>query len=131
MTSDYLDALRKSTDPRAADLLRIAERRFAAAPAYEVGPVYGEVGLQLITAERQRQLGVEGWDADHDRGHGEEIAAAGATYAMPEFLRDTSLTWPWEDKWWKPTTGDRIRELVKAGALIAAAIDALRDGEKP
>jgi hypothetical protein len=31
--------------------------------------------------------------------------------------------WPWDESWWKP--GDRIRELAKAGALIAAEIDRL------
>jgi hypothetical protein len=35
------------------------------------------------------------------------------------------LLWPWDPKWWKPTPEDRIRELEKAGALIAAAIDSL------
>lgn len=31
--------------------------------------------------------------------------------------------WPWHANSWKPTPFDRVRELVKAGALIAAAID--------
>lgn len=31
--------------------------------------------------------------------------------------------WPWSREAWKPT-GDRVRDLTKAGALIAAAIDA-------
>lgn len=36
--------------------------------------------------------------------------------------------WPytWAEKWWKPSPGDRIRELEKAGALIAAEIDRLQ-----
>lgn len=32
---------------------------------------------------------------------------------------------PWDNEWWKPSPDDRKRELVKAGALIAAAIDRL------
>lgn len=32
--------------------------------------------------------------------------------------------WPWESKWWKPSN-DPIKNLVKAGALIAAEIDRL------
>ena len=36
--------------------------------------------------------------------------------------------WPWNLIWWKPTPNDRIRELVKAGALIAAEIDRLQAG---
>jgi hypothetical protein len=35
--------------------------------------------------------------------------------------------WPWEKSWWKPSA-DPIRNLVKAGALIAAEIDRLRHG---
>jgi hypothetical protein len=31
--------------------------------------------------------------------------------------------WPWRWEWWKP--GNRVRELEKAGALIAAEIDRL------
>lgn len=34
--------------------------------------------------------------------------------------------WPWDKSWWKPTPDDRIRELIKAGALIAAEIDRLQ-----
>ena len=34
--------------------------------------------------------------------------------------------WPWGEQYWKPTPSDRVRELVKAGALIAAAIDRLQ-----
>ena len=34
--------------------------------------------------------------------------------------------WPWNEQSWKPTPLDRVRELVKAGALIAAAIDRLQ-----
>jgi hypothetical protein len=33
--------------------------------------------------------------------------------------------WPWDEKWWKPSTNP-IRNLVKAGALIAAEIDRLQ-----
>jgi len=38
--------------------------------------------------------------------------------------------WPWGKEWWKPS--DRRRDLVKAGALIAAEIDRLdRAKSKP
>ena len=30
------------------------------------------------------------------------------------------------EEWWKPTPKNRVRELVKAGALIAAEIDRLQ-----
>lgn len=36
------------------------------------------------------------------------------------------MMWPFSQEWWKPTPDDRIRELAKAGALIAAEIDRLQ-----
>ena len=33
--------------------------------------------------------------------------------------------WPWEETWWKPASNNRIKDLVRAGALIAAEIDRL------
>lgn len=43
---------------------------------------------------------------------------------------DPPPDWPWDLKrHWKPTPGDPVRQLVKAGALIAAEIDRrLADG---
>ena len=38
--------------------------------------------------------------------------------------------WPWSDKWWKPSD-DPVRNLVKAGALLAAEIDRLQRGAPP
>ncbi len=35
-------------------------------------------------------------------------------------------TWDWF-KWWKPTPENRIKELAKAGALIAAEIDRIQN----
>jgi hypothetical protein len=34
--------------------------------------------------------------------------------------------WPFDRSWYKPTPENRIRELEKAGALIAAEIDRLQ-----
>ena len=34
--------------------------------------------------------------------------------------------WPWDKKWWKPSD-DPIKNLIKAGALIAAEIDRLQN----
>lgn len=90
-------------------------------------------GVKLIEAERQRQIEAEGYSRSHDREHfKEELARAAAVYAMPADYRlkgvwDKSLSdliWP---SYWnfKPSPNDRIRELVKAGALIAAEIDRL------
>lgn len=84
----------------------------------------------LIEAERQRQIEAEGYDAGHDVGHADELALAAACYAIPPDRRRSvgipgSDLWPWQSGYWKPTPNDRIRELVKAGALIRAALDAL------
>ena len=82
-------------------------------------------GIELIAEERKRQVDEEGWTEEHDDQHtcGElKIAAACYTtlsdHPAPSF-------WPWLIEWWKPS-GDPIRNLVKAGALIAAEIDRLQ-----
>lgn len=77
--------------------------------------------IELIAVERQRQIDVEGWTPEHDDEHTDgAIAHAAAAYAM------SSLDlWPWEARWWKPSA-DRVRDLVKAGALIAAEIERIR-----
>jgi len=38
----------------------------------------------------------------------------------------THRRWPWHPLQWKPTPKDRVRELVKAGALIVAEIERLQ-----
>lgn len=35
--------------------------------------------------------------------------------------------WPWDRKWWKPSQDDQVKNLIKAGALIAAEIDRLQN----
>jgi hypothetical protein len=91
-------------------------------------------GAELIAAERRRQICAEGWTPEHDDEHitGEMIGAA-VTYAAHalEIVSDHEVPgadnegwWPWDEKWWKPSP-DPIRNLAKAGALIAAEIDRL------
>ncbi len=92
-------------------------------------------GVALIQAERQRQIEKEKWSAGHDDEHDEgQLARAAATYALPANWRLAMLKcggsllanlWPW-DNFWKESPEDRIRELAKAGALIAAEIDRLQ-----
>lgn len=87
-------------------------------------------GVDLIAAERQRQIDAEGWTPEHDAEHDrDDLALAAVGYATPPHLRPLSggapRWWPWERRFWKPTPDDRVRELVKAGALIAAEIDRL------
>lgn len=94
--------------------------------------------IALIVAERERQKTVEQWSERHDDTHGsEQLARAAACYAMPAWMREEDLTdahprnWPWAASYWKPTPDDRIRELVKAGALIVAEIERLQRAESP
>jgi hypothetical protein len=89
-------------------------------------------GAELIAAERQRQIEVEGWtlehdDIAHDTGALLEAARSYLWVAAPPSLgRPAPPTgWPWDRASWKPSV-DPIRNLVKAGALIAAEIDRLQ-----
>lgn len=91
-------------------------------------------GLDLIFEERIRQISSEGYTAEHDAQHTRgEMAYAAAAYAVhagkkvqwPEPFDDgTPPIWPWDSADWKPHEYP-IRNLVKAGALIAAEIDRL------
>jgi hypothetical protein len=85
-------------------------------------------GLELIAKERERQIEVEGFTPEHDRQlYGGSLAAAAGCYALYDWSRkDCERLWPWDRKWWKPSD-DKIRNLVKAGALIAAEIDRLHE----
>lgn len=96
-------------------------------------------GAALIAAERQRQIAAEGWTPEHDdRAVVGQLAAAAAMYAVeavkgacygqlgydpPEY--QSIAIWPWAVSYWKPST-DPIRNLVRAGALIAAEIDRIQ-----
>lgn len=89
-------------------------------------------GADLIRQERNRQMTEEGWAVEHDDMHAAgELAMAAMCYAESPYDRITEgdartpVGWPWEPDDWKPTPDDRVRELVKAGALIAAEIDRL------
>jgi hypothetical protein len=86
-------------------------------------------GAELITQERERQMSEEGWTAEHDDEHtNNELARVGAIYALPAKFRFYAQAWPqtWSREWYKPTPQNRIGELTKAGALIAAEIDRLQ-----
>ena len=98
-------------------------------------------GAERIAAERKRQIEEEGWTDIHDDDFcHEELAEAAVCYALPKKYRVATILfpsprnlfevlWNWDIKYWKPTS-DRIRELEKAGALIAAEIDRLLRLEK-
>lgn len=95
-----------------------------------------ETGVGLIASERQRQIVVENISPAHDiKEHSDEaLVKAAVCYALPDDGRKQELAeskgtllgvlWPWDWRWWKPSK-DRVRDLTKAGALIAAEIDRL------
>lgn len=107
-----------------------------------------KTGIELIAEERQRQIDVEGYSEQHDSQHktSEFIYAAiayiesakigvnclelGNNDAFDILVRKGQTgkaICPWGDGF-KPSTD--IRDLVKAGALIAAAIDRLQKEPK-
>jgi predicted RNase H-like nuclease (RuvC/YqgF family) len=82
-----------------------------------------ESGADAIAAERQRQIEIEGWTQGHDAQHDDESLAAAAICYL-EWPNDAARQrWPWDLEWFKPK--NRYRNLVRAGALIAAEIDRL------
>ena len=85
-----------------------------------------KTGTELIAAERERQITEEGRNLDwiHEKG---ELLDAAVCYAEAVQMNDHRMyeDWPWAECWWKPSD-DPIRNLVKAGALIAAEIDRLQ-----
>jgi len=90
-----------------------------------------------VLAERQRQIGAEGFDAAHDDGHDDDRALARASFCYlghyvrrqwvfghdPENYKaeEPPDEWPWDFEWWKPK--DPRRDLVRAAALLLAQIE--------
>lgn len=90
-----------------------------------------KTGIELIAEERQRQIEVEGYTAEHDMKHSsDDFAGAATAYAYPPAWTYPGADiraeeWPFDEESYKPSPDNRERELIKAGALIAAAIDRL------
>lgn len=80
-----------------------------------------------VIGERQRQVGEEGWTAEHDDAHQRGILAqAAACYAVhaSDFAAagyGSAPYWPFDEEWFKPK--DIRRDLVRAAALILAEIE--------
>ena len=88
-------------------------------------------GIDLIRAERVRQIHTEGHTTARDIGRANQLALAGAIYAYDAWSAleygmsgDMPEDWPWDEQSFRPDT-DPTRTLIKAAALIASAIDAL------
>ena len=89
-------------------------------------------GAVRIMVERNRQQTELGWSKSRDyREHDSDQLAQAALF----YLEPDSRHWPWDnhDKEWEKNKAEkvkshpahRIKNLVKAGALIAAEIDRL------
>lgn len=90
-------------------------------------------GVSCIAEERQRQITSFGWTAEHDDEHrAGELVTAAVGYGLAAGMQirgncgwdETPEDWPWSD-WWNPSANP-LRNLEKAGALIAAEIDRLK-----
>jgi hypothetical protein len=87
--------------------------------------------MEAISAERQRQITVEGWTPEHDNKHRDnELLTAAVVYFQHavhlgmlqwKVADGTPAEWPWDSRWWKPK--DPWRDLVRAGALCLAEKD--------
>ena len=90
--------------------------------------VHATTGAYMIAVERERQIKDEGYNAEHDQVHEPmTLARAAVSYILCNDEKNRKIAkttyWPWEDKYYKPR--DMKRNLVRAGALVAAAIDRL------
>jgi hypothetical protein len=118
------------------DALRgLLARAVASATAPQAEPRASQ-GAAMIAAERERQVSVESWSAEHDDVYvSGSLVRAAVAYLMQAIGGDQSgeqirRWWPWSFDFWKPKSA--LCDLVRAGALIAAEIDRrLRAGEKP
>ena len=94
-------------------------------------------GIERFAKERARQKQVEEYSTEHDDEYenGELLGAAicYSTYALYQGggrLSDPHLSdaieayWPWPEQFWKPADTP-MRNLEKAGALLAAHVDLL------
>lgn len=102
-------------------------------------------GIDAIATERYRQISIEGFDANHDTfNKNNELSWAAIAYAMPKNLEifidstgikleiDRARIFPpsWQPYWFKLSPENRLKELAKAGALIAAEYDRIVNSKK-
>ena len=95
-------------------------------------------GVDLIAEERESQIIEKGYSLQSDLNYeNNELVRAAVIYAKPNHYRPfyndgskTPIGWPFKDEHWKPSPENRVKELQKAGALIAAEIDRLLNLQK-
>ena len=89
-------------------------------------------GARLIAIERTRQIRIKNWTPEYDARHAKgQLGFAGLGYLLAALNKTGKPAsevpvpppfWPWTVKDFKPAP-EPVRNLVKAGALIAAEID--------
>ena len=125
----YIQANRHNlTEPRV--YVESAHRNQEWASIRELVHVIGSMGpgVELIARERVRQMEGEGFQGERDDQY---VYGELATAAMA-YLAEEKALWPpmWDLSWFK--LGTIMRNLVKAGALLAAELDRrARAGEQP
>lgn len=86
--------------------------------------------ISMIRDERRKQLERYSLEHDQESNDNEQLVFAATSYLVPIYgntpylSSKPPLNWPWGEDEWKPE-GNRIRNLVKAAALIVAEIDRL------
>lgn len=99
-------------------------------------------GVERIGTERRRQVEIKGWTSEHDARHTRcQLLDAALCYAGvagsqmldrdggQEAIEQMVQEWPWDEEDWMPSD-DPVRNLEKAGALIAAEIDRILNGRE-
>lgn len=123
--ADEIERLRAVSPPSPPDAVEVVRTHGGRAMNIDHLP---PLGVKAIDFERRRQINQEGWTPTHDLDHdGGELVDAAVCYLRGPFLPDAPPPddWPWDASAWKPSE-DPIRNLVRAGALIAAEIDRIR-----
>jgi hypothetical protein len=109
-----------------------------------------KTGAEMIAEERRRQIHIEGFTPEHDAENSDRELAMAARCYLAQYVErawllegfndgaqryeadaeDLPNDWPeaWDPDFWKPE--NPIRDLVRAGALIAAEIDRLQRIQK-
>lgn len=103
-----------------------------------------KTGIELIAEERRRQIEEEGYSIENDQKHEDgELADAAALYALSDDTMDFIdqnwgndmylHLWPFDLKYLKKSNSggihERSKDLIRAGALIAAELDRLQNME--
>jgi hypothetical protein len=88
-------------------------------------PRIQSLGANIISAERSRQINVEGFSLESDLKlykQNNQLLEAAQWYLAAALRSLPDAEWPWDPKDYKVSETE-VGNLIKAGALIAAHID--------